>query len=266
MNSPHEILGVSANASEKEIKAAYKKQAKKYHPDLNPDPAAEQKFKDIAQAYAILTGKEKEQPTHDPFHSFHSQFDSIFRGGGFGGFGGATRILNQVPVDPDLLIKGGQFQYQYQTYENRNGRLWPINKTATINIEADTPVGVQIAIPGTQPNHVFLQLIPGDTQRYHVTDMVNLTEKQTLNVFKAMIGGEQEITTPLGKTVVIKIPSGTQAGAIHRIRGSGLKMADGTRGDYNVQFSILIPSIIETDKEEIKQRVLDHLTKELNIV
>ncbi len=264
MIDPHRTLGVSPNASEKEIKAAYKKLAKKYHPDLNSDPTAEQKFKEIAQAYAILTGKEKEQPTHDPFQHFYDRFDSIFRNGFSGGFG-SGRVLNQIMVDPELLINGGQFQYQFQSFENRGGRLYPVSKTATIHIEADTPVGVQIAVPGTQPNHVFLQLIPGDTPRYRVTDMVNLTENQSINVFKAMVGGEHKVTTPLGKTISIKIPAGTQAGAIHRIRNGGLKMVDGTRGDYNIQFSIVIPSVTETGEEEIKQQVLSYLAEGLEL-
>lgn len=59
-NECYEILGVSPSASEQEIKKAYRKLAMKYHPDVNKSVDAEEKFKEINEAYAILTGKQKE--------------------------------------------------------------------------------------------------------------------------------------------------------------------------------------------------------------
>ena len=85
----YEVLGVSRGASDDEIKKAYRKLAKKYHPDLNPgDKEAEQKFKEVNEAYEVLSDKDK-KARYDQFG--HAGVDPNFGagGGGFGGFDGS---------------------------------------------------------------------------------------------------------------------------------------------------------------------------------
>ncbi len=108
----YEILGLSKGAGEEDIKKAYRKLAIKYHPDKNPDDkSAEEKFKEAAEAYEVLSSPEKRQ-RYDQFghagvggaaggggfggggmnmEDIFSQFGDIFGGGGFGGFGGGGR-------------------------------------------------------------------------------------------------------------------------------------------------------------------------------
>ena len=107
----YKILGVKKEATKEEIKKAYKKLAKKYHPDLNKDPSAAEKFKEVNEAAAVLADPQKRQQydqfgTADfgqgaggfDFRDFASQgfdfeniFENIFSGMGFGGFGGGRR-------------------------------------------------------------------------------------------------------------------------------------------------------------------------------
>ena len=82
----YEVLGISKNASEDEIKKAYRSLAKKYHPDMNPgDAEAEARFKEVNEAYDVLSDSDK-KAKYDRFG--HDAFDPASGGGGYGGFGG----------------------------------------------------------------------------------------------------------------------------------------------------------------------------------
>ena len=83
----YEVLGVAKNASQDEIKKAYRSLAKKYHPDINKEPGAEEKFKEINEAYETL-GDEQKRQRYDQF-GFDDPMGGMGGAGGFGGFGGA---------------------------------------------------------------------------------------------------------------------------------------------------------------------------------
>src|ERR671937_1982036 len=90
----YEVLGVQKNASKEEVKNAYRKLALQYHPDRNKSSGAEEKFKEISEAYAVLSDDEKRKRydtyghvgAEEVFRGSEANFDEIFRDMGFGGF------------------------------------------------------------------------------------------------------------------------------------------------------------------------------------
>ncbi len=81
----YEVLGVDKNATQDQIKRAYRKMAKKYHPDVNKSPDAEEKFKEVNEAYEVLSDENK-KAAYDRYG--HAAFDGTAGAGGAGGFGG----------------------------------------------------------------------------------------------------------------------------------------------------------------------------------
>ena len=106
----YDVLGVDKNADEKEIKSAFRKLAKQYHPDINKEAGAEEKFKEIGEAYSVLGDAEKrkqyDQFGHEAFTQGASQGGF---GGGFGGFGGFSADDIDLSSIFDDLFGGGMF-------------------------------------------------------------------------------------------------------------------------------------------------------------
>jgi molecular chaperone DnaJ len=100
----YEILGISKNASEEEIRKAYRKLARKYHPDVNKDPDAEQKFKEVKEAYEVLSDPQK-RANYDRFG--HADSHTGFGGGGFSGAGGFDTDFGFGDIF-DMFFGGGR--------------------------------------------------------------------------------------------------------------------------------------------------------------
>lgn len=95
----YEVLGVSKTASDSELKSAYRKLAKKYHPDVNPgDKEAEAKFKEATEAYSVLSDAEKRRQ-YDQFG--HAAFEQ--GGGGAGGFGGFDSTVQTWEISSGIF-------------------------------------------------------------------------------------------------------------------------------------------------------------------
>ena len=99
----YEVLGVSKNADEKEIKSAFRRLAKKYHPDLNKEPDAAEKFKEVQEAYEVLSDENKRK-MYDQYG--HAAFDNNSGAGGYGSYGGFSSSFGFDDIDLSDILSG----------------------------------------------------------------------------------------------------------------------------------------------------------------
>ncbi|MBO7310744.1 MAG: DnaJ domain-containing protein, partial [Clostridia bacterium] len=129
----YEVLGLSKGAGEAEIKKAYRTMAKKYHPDMNPgDKDAEAKFKEVNEAYAVLSDADK-RAQYDQFG--HSAFDQTAGGGGagFGGFGGFGDFGDIGDIFGNIF--GGAFGGSSSRSRNAHMRGEDVGARVTVSFE-----------------------------------------------------------------------------------------------------------------------------------
>ena len=228
----YEVLGVGRDASEEEIKKAYRQLAKKYHPDVNPgNKEAEQKFKEASEAYAVLGDKEKRKQ-YDQFG--HSAFDGT---GGFGA-GGFDFIRTSVRITFAEAVFG-------------------VEKDITLNLKDPCPTCKGTgAKPGTAPK--MCPRCQGKGQVIYTQQSFFGTVRNVQTCPQCQGSGkiiEDKCTTCGGsgyttsrKTIRVSIPAGIDNGQSVRIREKGEPgINGGPRGD------LLVEVIVEQDREFYRQ-------------
>ena len=223
----YKILGVDKKASDEEIKKAYRKLAMKYHPDRNKgDKNAEEKFKELSEAYAVLSDKEKKKQ-YDTFGSAGFQqrysqedifqgfdFSNLFREFGFGG--GTENIFGQRSGHPG---GGGYRSYTF----NRGGHPFDFGDSYA-------------HVPRPQQ---------GADQMYELA----------ITLKEAAQGAEKQLSFRLGKKmekVVVKIPPGITTGKKLRIPGKGEPgQAGGPAGDLFMQIKVLEDPLFQLDEPNL---------------
>jgi curved DNA-binding protein len=272
----YEILGVPRTADAKEVKAAYRKLARKYHPDVNKgDKTAEERFKEVAEAFAVLSDKDKRAkydrggheafgPGFDPFAGFDTgQFDagfgdlsSILEMFGFGARGGQgprargrrggdVRVELRVPFMVAVLGDTVEFAIP------RHGK----SETMKVRLPAGTEDGGTLRLagkgsPGSPPGDVYLKLRvdPHPTFR---REGRNLVSDISIGIARATLGGQVEVGTLNGKATV-NIPPGTRSGQKLRLRGRGVPAAAGRpAGDLYVVVQIRPPKDLDPRSREL---------------
>ena len=276
----YQVLGVSKNATDAEIKSAYRQKARKHHPDVNKAPDAEKKFKEINEAYQVLSDSQKKS-AYDQFG--HSAFEP---GGGFGGasssaggpFGGGFRTYSWSSGGGQQGGDFGGFADPFDIFEAFFGGQSPFGRQQrlpryAINIdfmEAVLGVEKQIDIEGKRqkikiPAGVddgseikfanFILVCQVSTHPKFKRRGYDIVSEHEISFSKAALGSVEEIETVDG-SVKIKIPSGTQPGTQIRLRGKGVKHVSGNqRGDHYVIIRVHIPSKLNRDQKHLLEEL-----------
>ncbi|MAT38242.1 MAG: hypothetical protein CL946_01420 [Ectothiorhodospiraceae bacterium] len=240
----YNILGVAESASQDEIKSAYRKLAKQYHPDkTSGDAAAEQKFKDVSEAYEILGNPEKRKKYDElrkygnggaqgsmSYEDFMSQFGNEFgreqtNWGYTGGFS-----VNDIF---DNLFGGGDGFHAHTRQSARN----PFGQQGTRVrwTKADTAQRSTEPQPTSDP---FFKRKGNDAY-------VDIP----INIAQAALGSKVRVRTPGGKRVQVQIPAGTQPDALLRVPGMGYN-----GGNLYIRTRLSIPkNLTEEQKAKLKE-------------
>lgn len=272
------ILGVSKDVSDAELKKVYRKLARTYHPDANPDDKdAEKKFKDISEAYSVLSDP-KERAEYDQIRAMSQGGARFTAGGGPGGFedifggmfgggmpprGGAGGFGNLFEGLFDQGMPG--YGYSQPTKgQDLQARITLDLATAvegtTVTVDTATGQKVTAKIPpgvkdgqkvrirgkgrpspnGGRPGDVIITVGVPKHQVFAREDN-NLRVVVPVTFAEATLGATIEVPTLSGDVVKVKVPPGTQSGQVMRVRGRGVSSADGG-GDLLVDVRVAVPT------------------------
>ena len=296
-------LGVSKDASADDIQKAYRKLARKYHPDVNKDPKAEARFKEIGEANEVLKDPEKRK-RYDQYGSawksaqqtgapppgwegfdfgggapgggfgfdfgggggqgFSSFFDMLFggagprrggqaQGGPFRRDGSSTEATLQISVED--AIRGGAKEISLT--EPTTGRA----RNLSVKIPQGVRTGQKIRLAGQgspglgagQAGDLLLkiEIVPGPHYRLEGSDLVSPV---SIAPWQAALGAEVDVVTPDGPAH-IRVPAGTSSGRRLRLRGKGLPVSGGGRGDLYAEFKIALAATLSDRERELYEEL-----------
>lgn len=276
----YEILGIPKDATEAQIKKAYRDLARKHHPDIDQSPQAEEKFKEINEAYQVLADREKRESYDRLGHAAFSQE-------GYGGFSGWKRGPGgytyrtwswSSPQDSSFDFDFGPFSDPFDIFETIFGTRSPFgdrvkNPRYILRLTFDEAIkGCQkeVEVDGKRVKFKIPAGVDDGTQlRFDNFNIVCEVEKdpafvrrgydlfvdQTIHFAKAALGGVVEVPTIDGM-VKIKIPAGTQPGTQIRLKGKGVpKIRGEERGDEYVRLRVIIPSKLSAKEKELLSKL-----------
>ena len=274
MKDYYNILGVQPNASEDEIRSAYKKLAMKHHPDRGGDQA---QFQNIQEAYSTLTDPERRAQwehqrhfQHDPNQngfgfsfSFGPDLNDIirnFHGNPFGGhFRQAQRNRDlRTTIELDLVSTLAA-QTQYVEISGSNGD----RRTVQVNIPRGIQTGMQMrfaghgenTIPNTPPGDLYVDFRIRNAAGFRVENL-NLFKKATVNAIDAILGTKLKVIGLDQTEFEINVPSGTQPSTQFRLAQQGLwDINHPVRGDLFVEILIEVPRTVTVDQMQKLQQL-----------
>jgi curved DNA-binding protein len=286
----YKVLGVDKNSSAEDIKKAFRKLAVKYHPDRNPgDKSAEDKFKELNEAYAVLSDPQKKEQ-YDTFGSsgFHKQYsqEDIFRNFDFGGtfrdmgMGGGEDIFSRLfgfggrggrggfragpqrgadhEMETDISFRDAAQGCEKVIAFRRGG----VREELKVRIPAGVDNGSKIRITGKggsgeaggQPGDLFL-IIRVMPDPVFMREGGDLFVERSIPFTAACLGVSLDVPTLEGDKR-IKVPAGIQPGTKIRLKGCGIKsISSNAKGDLYVKITVHVPESLNSEQKKLVEEL-----------
>ncbi len=292
MKDYYKILGVAEGADAEVVKRAYRKLARTYHPDKNPgDPSAEDRFKEIQEAYEVLSDDKKRRQydamRNNPFGGIGDFFttqrghqyqrrpdgtyvftdadedDSGFFGEGigdfFGRFFGGESEAEAGARGSNNVETTFRISFDQALRGEKTAVRLPDGRTVRLKIPKGVQSGYKVRLQGQgkpgptgQKGHLYVTFEVTEHPRFRrVKDDLYITE--TIHAVEAMLGTSRNITNAYGETIKLRVPPGIQPNEKLRLRGQGVRTDEGT-GDLYVEIEVVIPrNISDADRKALRE-------------
>ena len=278
----YEVLGVGRDADQDAIRRAYRKLARRYHPDLNSDSDAEERFKELGEAYEVLSDPEKRErydrlgarwretereAPEESFEDFFAQqgfgaggrvefgedlFEALF-GARAGRAGGPLRGRDQealLQLSIEDALAGGR------------RRLTLDGREVTVNFPARVRDGQLIRLAGRghegrdggPPGDLFLRVALKPHPRFRRRGDADLDVDLPITPSEAALGTTAEVDTPTG-TARVRVPEGSSSGRRLRLRGRGLPQRNDDSGDLHAVVKIVVPKQLSERERELYEQL-----------
>ena len=281
---PYAILGVKREATQDEIRSAYRRLAKQLHPDLNPgDKQAEEKFKQVSGAYDILGDPEKrgrfehgeidasgmERPRERYYRDFHTadaQDHAYTSTGGFADFMEGEDVLADIlgrgSGRARFRMRGSDIHYRLpvEFMEAVNGTTKRITMPDGATLDVVIPAGTKdqqvlrlrgkgaAGIGGGPPGDALVEVeVRPHSLFTRKEDDIHI--ELPISLPEAVLGAKLDVPTPTGP-VRMTVPKGANTGRVLRLKGKGVARRDGSRGDEYVTLKIMLPEQLDPEIEE----------------
>jgi len=287
----YEVLGVPRDADQDTIRRSYRKLARKYHPDLNSDSDAEESFKELGEAYEVLSDADKRErydrlgarwreaereAPEESFDDFFANqgfgdgtrvefsedlFEALFgaragRGGRGGRAGGPLRGR-----DTEALL---ELSLEDALAGGRRRRLTLDGREVNVNFPAGVRDGQLIRLAGQggegrdggPPGDLFLRVALKPHPRFRRRGDDDLDVDLAITPSEAALGTTVAVETPTG-TARVRVPAGSSSGRRLRLRGRGLPKRGGGSGDLHAHVKIVVPKELSDRQRELYEQLAE---------
>ena len=225
----YKILGVDKTIPQKDVKKAYLKRAKQFHPDLHPDdPKAQAKFQALQEAYDVIGDPEKRRK----YDQYGEQWKQAEQFQGFGGGAGGGNPFGGFDFSQFTSGSGGGFSDFFESLFGRKGR------------QGGGFGGFQGFSSGG-----------AGFGRQARTNSGEMNANVTIDLYTALLGGEVMLSLSNGQKVKMKIKPETQPGTKVRLRGKGYDRGDGTYGDLIITYQVTLPTNLTERQKALLQQM-----------